>query len=87
MQKSTKVTKYKCPICYNKFASLDEYYNHFDNAHKPSYSGDPITILRSQYTTVKDNEYYYEKEWVVDKEAYDEIVITGYVCGVCGASK
>ena len=87
VEKQRKVTKYKCPVCYEKFASLDEYYKHFDNTHKPSYDGDPITILREQYTTEKSYEYYTTEEWVVDKEAYDETVITGYKCSICEEEK
>ena len=81
------VTKYKCPVCYEKFASLDLYYAHFDSVHTPSYSGDPIRALRNQYTTTNETETYTTNEWVVDKAAYDETVIVGYTCSVCGAAQ
>lgn len=81
------VTKYKCPVCYEKFASLDVYYAHFDSVHTPSYSGDPIRALRNQYTTTNETETYTTNEWVVDKAAYDETVIVGYTCSVCGATQ
>lgn len=87
VEKQRKVTKYKCPVCYEKLVSLDEYYTHFDNTHKPSYDGDPITILREQYTTESGYEYYTMQEWVVDEEAYDEVVITGSNCSICGEEK
>ena len=29
----------------------------------------------------------YETRTVVDKEAYDETVVTGYKCTICGATK
>lgn len=87
VQNKESVTKYKCPVCYEKFASLDDYYTHFDNTHTPSYDGDPIKALRNQYTTESGYEYYETKEWVVDKEAYDEIVITGYKCSICEERK
>lgn len=81
------VTKYKCPVCYEKFASLDLYYTHFDSEHAPSYSGDPIRALRNQYTTSNEIETYTTNEWVVDTAAYDETVVTGYKCSVCGKTK
>lgn len=87
VQKQRQVTQYKCPVCYKKFASLSEYYSHFDNTHKPSYSGDPISMLRNQYTTETGYEYYNVQEWVVDKKAYDETVVTGYKCKICGEEK
>lgn len=81
------VTKYKCPVCYEKFASLDVYYAHFDSVHTPSYSGDPIRAFRNQYEPVSEIETYTTNEWVVDKAAYDETVIVGYTCSVCGATQ
>lgn len=81
------VTKYKCPVCYEKFASLDLYYAHFDSEHAPSYSGDPIRALRNQYTTSNEIETYTTNEWVVDTAAYDETVVTGYKCSICGKTK
>ena len=29
----------------------------------------------------------YEKTWVVDMPAYDEEIVTGYICSVCGSEK
>lgn len=81
------VAKYKCPVCYKKFASLDLYYAHFDSEHAPSYSGDPIRALRNQYTTSNEIETYTTNEWVVDTAAYDETVVTGYKCSICGKTK
>ena len=81
------VTKYKCPVCYKKFASLDLYYAHFDSVHTPSYSGDPIRALRNQYTTANEIETYTTNEWIVDTAAYDETVVTGYKCSICGKTK
>lgn len=81
------VTKYKCPVCYKKFASLDLYYTHFDSVHTPSYDGDPIRALRNQYTTANEMETYTTNEWVVDTAAYDETVVTGYKCSICGKTK
>lgn len=87
IQKSRPITIYQCQICNTEFDTLNSYYNHFDNTHKPSYQGDPITIFRENYYTKSDYEYYYEKIWVVDKKAYDEKITTGYKCSVCGKTK
>lgn len=33
------------------------------------------------------HEAVYEKQWIVDKKAYDEQVLTGYKCTTCGETK
>ena len=87
VEKQRPVTMYKCPVCYKKYASLDEYYSHFDSSHRPSYSGDPVGAFRNQYTTITEYEYYEVEEWIVDREAYEETVVTGYKCSICGKEK
>ena len=84
-EKAKKVTKYKCAVCYKLYTTLDDYYSHFE-AHTEA-SGSSIDILRERYEIVEDWEYYDEKKWVVDKEAYNETVITGYKCSICGEKK
>lgn len=73
-------TWYRCPVCYNELISLESYYSHFDSNHSNA------PMLRDSYTkgTVYDQ---YEDRWVIDKEAYDETVVTGYKCSRCGATK
>lgn len=82
-QDAKKVQHYKCFYCgYNtEFNSLDEYYAHYDQKHedKPD--------MRERYDVVDRWEYYDAQRWVVDTPAYDESVVTGYVCSVCGATK
>ena len=87
VEKQRKVIKCKCPVCYKNFSSVEEYYNHFDNTHKPSYDGDPVSILRNQYTSETTYETYEVEQWVVDKDSYDEIVVVGYKCEICGEEK
>lgn len=83
--KSKKVTKYKCAVCYEKYSSLDKYYEHFK---KHEASSDPmVSIFKERYETVEDWEPYYVQEWVVDIAEYDEVVTTGYKCSVCGKTK
>ncbi len=77
-------TWYKCPQCSSTFNSLNSYYSHFDTVHVPS---DPfIKFIREDYVhgTVPAQ---YEQKWIVDKAAYDEKIITGYKCSVCGKTK
>lgn len=60
------------------------------NAHQKSYikQGD---YAHSSSSTVSgdriDHPAEYETRTVVDKEAYDETVVTGYKCTICGATK
>lgn len=83
-----KVTKYRCPLCGygsdNEYSSLDAYYKHFDAKH-----GDDSlsSTFRDRYEEVERWEEYETEEWIVDSKAYDEKVITGYKCSVCGAKK
>ena len=51
----------------------NEDYNHGSSS---TVSGDRI-----------DHPAEYETRTVVDKEAYDETVVTGYKCTICGATK
>ncbi len=79
------VTKYKCAICYKKFASLDSYYTHFDE-HIAS-SDSLVIVLRDRYETVTESEPIYEEQWVVDKEAYTEQRVVGRRCRVCDVTE
>ncbi len=77
-------TWYECPQCSEVFKSLDAYYNHFDTVHVPT---DPfIQFIRDSYIHGTEHAQYEEK-WIVDSPAYDEKVITGYKCSVCGKTK
>lgn len=84
VQDAKKITKYQCAVCYSRFDSLNRYYSHFDNEH--SYDSN-LALFRDRYETVDDWEYYDTQKWVVDQEAYDETVITGYKCSVCGQAQ
>ncbi len=84
VERSRPITMYRCPMCYKNHYSLNLYYTHFDTIHVPSYPGDPIGMFRDQYTTNIEYENYTEEIWVVDREAYDEEVLTGYKCSKCG---
>ena len=81
---ANKVNKYKCAVCYSNFNSVNEYYSHFDASHGNTGNSN---VFRERYESVEDWDYSYEKQWVVDTEAYDETVVTGYKCSVCGETK
>lgn len=85
VQDAREVNKYQCAVCYSRFDSIEQYYTHFDETH--SYDELLVGIYRDRYETVTDWEYYEKQEWVVDQEAYDEIIVTGYQCSVCGTMK
>ena len=85
VQDAREVIKYQCAVCYSRFDSIEQYYSHFDETH--SYDDLLVGIYRDRYETVTDWEYYEKQEWVVEQEAYDEIVVTGYQCSVCGTMK
>lgn len=81
---SKKVQKYRCPMCgysASTYSTLDAYYSHFDSTHGADANS---SFNRDRYEIVEEWEYTYETQWVVDKEAYTETIITGYKCSVCG---
>ena len=65
-----------------KYKKLCNYYSHFDSKHTDPLEG----LLRENYTqgTIPAE---YEEKWVVDKKAYDETVVVGHTCTVCGETK
>lgn len=82
------VDKYHCASsdCDDSlwFYSYDELSNHYATVHGITVSRDQMI---SMCYTDHELEPVYEKQWVVDSEAYDETVITGYKCSVCGKTK
>lgn len=83
--KSTRVTIYKCAICYQKHDTLDDYYAHFDAQHADT--GPNIHLFRDRYETDTELRPIYEQVWVVDQEAYDEIIGIRRRCKRCGKTK
>lgn len=78
-------TQYKCAVCGDMFDTLDEYYAHFDSTHI-SYPGYNVGVFREKYGEIGSVYYVTTEKWVVDSEAYDE-VITSYECSKCGKVK
>ena len=82
-------TKFRCGGCIQLFDTPDAL-----TAHQKSYifgSGDyshtgSSTVSGVVIGTV-EHPAEYETRTVVDKESYDETVVTGYKCSICGATK
>ena len=52
-----------------------------------SYSSKRVQVDTIHHSGLTHEEPVYEQEWVVDSEAWDEEVVTGYRCRTCGAEK
>ena len=87
---SYKKTVYLCFFCgYNQegFDSMEQLRQHITvHTSHPTYEmiigyPDMLTDTREAWAT------RIERQWVVDQKAYDETVITAYVCTVCNLEK
>ena len=81
---------YYCDECdYNTAGTVDEITEHIDGEH----GGDAgFTMEYSDAGVIKHDpetheEPVYGNVWVVDQEAHDETVTTGYRCSGCAAQK
>ena len=79
------VEKYQCSFCDNgKWTdSYDEIAAHFKSVHDVT---ERDLIIHYCYTSY-DQKPIYENQWIIDTEAYNETVTTGYKCSVCGQQK
>lgn len=80
------VTNWMCQGCEQLFSTEDAIEQHQQTAMM---QGD-YSHTGSSTITIKAPVYHpaeYETRTVVDKEAYDETVVTGYKCTICGATK
>ena len=81
-----------CSACGYEADSVDEIGGHLDSHYDPglgyidaSYSVQEVVTDIIHHEEVSHEEPVYEQQWVVDSEAWDETVITGYRCSTCGA--
>ena len=82
--KYESVQKITCPCCTSTFDTYASYTTHFQK----HINADPNTkYIMDSYGKTTVREPYTEKEWVVDAKAYDENVVTGYKCSVCGKTQ
>lgn len=80
------VTNWMCQGCEQLFSTEDAIEQHQQTAMM---QGD-YSHAGSSTITIKAPTYHpaeYETRTVVDKEAYDETIVTGYKCTICGATK
>ena len=80
------VTKFRCGGCLQLFNTENELSEH---QQTKIMNGD-YSCTGSSTVTISTPTYHpaeYETRTVVDKEAYDETVVTGYKCTICGATK
>ena len=74
--------------------SVDEIGSHMDSHYDPqlgyidaSYSVQEVVTDVIRHPESSHEEPVFEKQWIVDSEAWDETVVTGYRCSTCGAVK
>ena len=87
-------TKAVCNACGYEADSTSEINDHLDTHYDPelgysdaSYSTKRVQVDTIHHSAKTHEEPVYEQEWVVDSEAWDEEVVTGYRCRTCGAEK
>ena len=87
-------TKAVCSACGYEADSTSEINDHLDTHYDPElgYSDASYSTKRVQVDTIHHpekthEEPVYEQEWRVDRKAWDETVVTGYRCRICGAEK
>jgi len=87
-------TKAVCSVCGYEADSTSEINDHLDTHYDPelgysdaSYSSRRVQVDTIHHPAQTHEEPVYEQEWVVDSEAWDETVVTGYRCRTCGAEK
>ena len=79
-------SKFRCGGCRQLFNTADELTAHqqfYMDQDDYSHTGSSVVTT----TTQVEHPAEYETRTVVDKEAYDETVVTGYKCTICGATK
>ena len=81
-----------CSACGYETDSAEEMNDHLDSHYDPDlgyidagYSVQQVVIDTIYHPEVSHEEPVYEQRWVVDSEAYEETVVTGYKCSTCGA--
>ena len=87
-------TKCICSACGFEADSTDEIVDHLDSHYDAelgyidaSYSVERVVTDIVHHPEVSHEEPIFDEEWIVDREAWDETVVTGYMCRTCGAVK
>ena len=79
------VTKYDCGYCSAVLGSYDELVAHFQSAHSniDNYEWH-LAHLDDMCDVIEAFEPVYETRWIVDQPAYEENLVTGRSCSLCG---
>lgn len=79
------VTKYGCGYCSEIAGSYDELVAHFQSAHSgiDNYEWH-LAHLDDMCDVIEELVPVYETQWIVDQPAYNETVVTGRRCSLCG---
>ena len=87
-------TKCVCSACGYEADSVDEISGHLDSHYDPQlgyidagYSVQEVVTDVIHHPESSHEEPVFEEKWIVDSEAWDETVVTGYRCSTCGAVK
>lgn len=81
-----------CSACGYEADSADEIGDHLDSHYDPklgyidaSYSVQEVITDVIHHPESSHEEPVYEEQWIIDSEAWEETVFTGYRCSICGA--
>lgn len=78
-----KEWKQVCSVCNKEFDTVQQVGDHIIFEH----DGEAFYSEKQIVTGTKHHDAETAEYWVVDKAAYNETVVIGYECSVCGATK
>lgn len=78
--------EYECNYCGHRENSLDAIQRHYDSYISEG-NIDHVFSRTFIYDYPPEPIYETQSKWVVDQESWDETVVTGYTCSVCGVTK
>ncbi len=86
--RNEKVIAYGCAYCSAEVDSFEELTAHFQSAHRniDNYEWH-LAHLDSMFEQIERWVPLYETQWIVDRSAYDETIVTGRKCSICGKTE
>lgn len=80
-----KIVRYGCGYCSAEVDSFDALVRHFEKEHSniDNYAWH-LEHLDDMCEIIEKMEPVYETQWIVDKPAYDETIVIGRKCKLCG---
>lgn len=80
-----KVIIYGCVYCSAEVESFDALVRHFENAHSNMDNYEwHLEHLDNMCKVIEKWMPIYETQWIIDEPAYDETVVKGQKCALCG---